>query len=58
MVSRRRSTLRNCPVCGIAMQATKSRENLRDFDTFNCLSCDTMIVEAKPELGTEGTGKT
>jgi hypothetical protein len=58
MVSRRRSALRNCPVCGIAMQATKSRENLSDFDTFNCLSCDTMIVEAKPELGSEGTGKT
>ena len=58
MATPRRPSLRHCPVCGIAMQATKSRENLSDFDTFNCLSCDTMIVEAKPELGTEGTGKT
>jgi hypothetical protein len=36
-------TVRPCPVCGIAMQASKSREDLADFDTFQCLSCHTTI---------------
>ena len=55
MASRPRSSIRPCPVCGIAMQATKSRENLSDFDTFSCLSCDTTIVESKPQLAGRGT---
>jgi hypothetical protein len=29
------------------MQASKSREDLAHFDTFNCLSCETSIVEAQ-----------
>jgi hypothetical protein len=49
MVSRPRSSIRPCPVCGIAMQASKSRENLGDFDTFSCLSCETTIVVGKPQ---------
>lgn len=51
MASRPRSSIRHCPICGIAMQATKSRENLSDFDTFSCLSCDTMIVEIETAAG-------
>lgn len=39
------------------MQATKSRENLSDFDTFSCLSCDTTIIEAKPQPRDGGPGK-
>ena len=29
------------------MQASKSREDLADFDTFQCLSCQTVIRESK-----------
>ena len=31
------------------MQASKSRENLADFDTFQCLTCQTVIRESKPQ---------
>jgi hypothetical protein len=30
------------------MQASKSREDLADFDTFQCLSCQSVIRESKP----------
>lgn len=49
MSSRQRPTLRHCPVCGIAMQASKSQENLTHFDKFECLSCRTVISESKPQ---------
>ena len=49
MSLRERPTMRHCPVCGIAMQASKSQENLTYFDKFECLSCHTVITtEAKP----------
>ena len=38
-------TIRPCPLCGVAMQARKSRENLADFDTFECLTCHTTIAQ-------------
>jgi hypothetical protein len=44
-----RPRIRPCPVCGIAMQASKSREELADFDTFQCLICQTVIRESKPQ---------
>jgi hypothetical protein len=47
MTSRPRPTIRHCPLCGIAMQASKTRENLTDFDLFRCLSCDTTISESR-----------
>jgi hypothetical protein len=31
------------------MQASKSREDLADFDTFECLSCQTVIRKATPQ---------
>jgi hypothetical protein len=40
--------IRHCPACGIAMQASRSREDLAHFDLFECLSCHTAISEAKP----------
>ena len=40
--------IRHCPLCGIAMQASRSREDLKNFDTFQCLTCHTTIVEAAP----------
>ena len=46
-------SIRHCPLCGVAMQASKSRENLADFDTFRCLTCQTMISE-KPRPQASG----
>ena len=49
MSTRQRPPIRHCPICGIAMQASKSRENLAHFVKFECLSCRTVITtEAKP----------
>jgi hypothetical protein len=46
MLSRRYvPAIRHCPLCGIAMQASKSREVLEHFDTFRCLTCHTTILE-------------
>jgi hypothetical protein len=47
MTTHRRPTIRHCPVCRIAMQATKSRDNLDDLDMFKCLACETTIHEPK-----------
>jgi len=47
MSSRQRSELRHCPVCGVAMQASKSRPDLLHFDTFECGSCRTVVRESK-----------
>jgi len=42
--------MRHCPVCGIAMLAGKSKDQLPHYDTFKCLTCDTTIVEtARPK---------
>lgn len=30
------------------MQASKSREGMAEFDTFQCLTCRTTIWETKP----------
>jgi len=50
-----RPPVRHCPLCGIAMQASKSREELPRFDTFNCLSCETTIIQAQtPPPGRPG----
>jgi hypothetical protein len=48
MSSRQRPPIRHCPVCGIAMQASKSQENLTHFDKFECLSCRTVISVTQP----------
>jgi hypothetical protein len=38
------------------MQASKSREDLPDFDLFRCLSCGTLIRDAKPPAKTGKKG--
>jgi hypothetical protein len=38
-----RPTIRNCPICRIAMVSSRSRPDSAAFDTFQCLSCDTVI---------------
>jgi hypothetical protein len=45
----KRPPLRHCPVCGIAMQAAKSRDDLEHFDRFECLSCNTTINAPSPD---------
>jgi hypothetical protein len=40
--------VRHCPLCGIAMQAKKSRENTDKYDVFECLNCQTVISETPP----------
>jgi len=47
MRSWHRLFVRPCPLCGVAMQASKSREDLADVDTFQCLSCQTVISERR-----------
>jgi hypothetical protein len=33
------------------MLASRSREDLAEFDTFQCLTCQTVIRETKPRPG-------
>jgi C4-type Zn-finger protein len=49
MMQRPLSPIRHCPVCGIAMQASKSHESLPTFDTFRCMNCNTAIRETTPQ---------
>lgn len=48
MRSRSRPPIRHCPICGIAMQASRSKDQQPQFDTFECLACDTVILEHAP----------
>jgi hypothetical protein len=43
-----RPPLRHCPVCGIAMQAARSRDDSAYFDRFECFSCHTTINVPPP----------
>jgi hypothetical protein len=47
MTPRPRPPIRHCLVCGIAMLASKSRDDLANFDHFECLTCHSVITEAK-----------
>ena len=55
MTTRRRS-LKHCPVCGVAMLASKSRPDSPDFDTFDCLRCDAVISETPVRTTPKPTG--
>jgi transposase-like protein len=44
---------RHCPICGVAMQASKSQDNHAEFERFECLSCHTVIREKSSEKGGE-----
>jgi hypothetical protein len=35
--------IRHCPICGVAMLASKSSRDSPDFDTFDCLNCRAVI---------------
>ena len=34
---------KHCPICGIAMLASRTAPTSRDMDRFECLSCDLVI---------------
>jgi hypothetical protein len=48
LTSRSRPPIRHCPVCGVAMLASKSRDDMANFDRFECLTCHTVVSQAKP----------
>jgi hypothetical protein len=52
MRARRQPIIRPCPLCGVAMQASKSREDLPAFDIFRCEICRTTIT-ATPQKPTD-----
>jgi Zn-finger nucleic acid-binding protein len=41
--------VRTCPVCGISMMASKSRDEAQDYDIFTCPRCDCVIVSRSRE---------
>ncbi len=45
MPPRQRPVIRHCPLCRIAMQGSRSRDGLPYFDTYECLTCHTVITE-------------
>ena len=49
-------SIRRCPICGVAMLASKSRPDSLAFDTFDCLRCDTVISVAPVRAAPEPTG--
>lgn len=55
-MQRPRPPIRHCPICGVAMQADRSRADLADFDMFRCLNCETIISESKPVPPPDGAG--
>jgi hypothetical protein len=41
-------SIRNCPLCGLAMLSSKSDERDAQYDTFSCLNCKTIISLTPP----------
>ena len=48
MATSPQSPIQHCPVCGIAMVGSKSRETHPQFDVFSCLTCGTVVQFAPP----------
>jgi hypothetical protein len=46
--------VRNCPLCGIAMIGSKSRDDSQQVDTFSCLKCETVISFVPPASSLPG----
>jgi hypothetical protein len=57
-VPKSRPPLKSCPVCGLAMQASRSDLARTGYDTFSCLRCDlVMTYQAKPRGKSETPDK-
>ena len=50
----KKTSVRHCPICRMAMVASKSREDLEKPDTYCCLSCGTEVVETPRQGGEKG----
>ena len=48
MTSQPQPRIQHCPLCGVAMLASKSNEDNQQFDTFACLRCETTVTFAPP----------
>ena len=35
--------VKNCPICGLAMLASKSQEDAETYDIFRCLTCQSVV---------------
>jgi hypothetical protein len=55
MTSQQR-TIKHCPICGVAMLASKSKPDSPDFDTFDCLRCNAVISVAPVRTAPDTTG--
>jgi hypothetical protein len=40
--------IRLCPICRIAMVASKSRDGGKSWDVFTCLKCDAAVELPEP----------
>jgi hypothetical protein len=57
-VPKSRPPLKSCPLCGLAMQASRSDLARAGYDTFSCLRCDlVMTYQAKPRGTSEPPDK-
>ena len=45
-----RPPMKPCPVCGVAMVASKSSSERERFDIFTCLRCD-AVISFEPDKG-------
>lgn len=39
------------------MQGTKTRENLKTFDRYDCLTCETTVLAPPPKDGENRSGR-
>jgi hypothetical protein len=46
-----RPSIKNCPVCRLAMVGDKSDSRLTEFDIYRCLACDLTISTAPTPAG-------
>jgi hypothetical protein len=50
-----RRRVQHCPLCGLAMLGSRSKEDIPHFDTFACLTCGTTMTFAPAPKGPEGS---
>jgi hypothetical protein len=51
-----RRHIKNCPICRLAMVASKSSQDSADFDRFDCLRCQAVISLAPDRAKPKGGG--
>jgi hypothetical protein len=51
-----RRSIKHCPICGVAMLASKSKPDSLDFDTLDYLRCNAAISAAPVRTAPDTTG--